>query len=1126
MLRIELAGRLSVLAEDGTLLTARDFPGRQGRLAFARLVTADGPVPAEVLADLLWPDRPPNTWRRDLAAVVSKLRALLARVGVNGRQVLRHEGGCYELVRPVVVVRIDVEEADAALTAAKRALAGGDLAAADRAATSAAEIARRQFLPGEAGEWVDQQCGRLEDLLLGALDVRAASAPAAEAVRCATEAVAVRPLREVGHLHLIRAHLRNGSRSEALRAHARCRQLLRAELGVEPMPAIAEAFMEALATVDENSTRVTVPLPWPLRAPDAGQFVGRSAELAALGQLLHAEGVARVAHLVGPAGVGKTGLAAALGRAAHREGAVVLAGRCDQDPARPFLPFAQALGHLVRHLPPALVTTLAAGWDDDLAKIVPDLVPLAWPDGEGPGAGRWPGLEAAASRYRLFEAVTAVLARLTAHAPAVLVIDDVHRAGHSTIDLLHHIVVSGRAPRLLVVSTGRPWRAMSGQGPEARLVDLERSGHLVVIPVRPLEVSDVATLLGGHAELAEDVHRVTAGNALFAVQLARHLSDTGVSTLTEAGLPSGIAAVIRARFGLLDDVTWRVLCAAAVAGPRFSVPLLARVTGLPEARTSQVLERSRAAGLLHELDDEFCFAHDIVRMALIEQLGAPRREALHRAVGEAIEATAPWSSQALAGHFLAAGASTRDKALRYCVLTAQAAAEATAHGEAARFYRDAVRASAHVGPSRRGALLLALATEQLHGGDPSAADTFHEAARTARHAGDPRLLARCAIGMADRWAPTGSMARDTVHLLSEALEALPDDADLLRATVLARLASTRRWEAAPGPRRQLGHQAVSVARQAGDPAVLAECLDAQTAADWGPGEADERRRAGHEIVDLAHRASRPELALRGHAWGIIASLETADRPGLDTELAAYQELARFLRQPRYLWYAHSREAMRAIMTGDYQRGSGLAQHGRDIARQAGEADADNLYAAVMFPVWFAHAGRDHRSAITTAIQAAADQPAKDTLTCAAHLLAAAAAGQPHTAYRASTQRLLHLTQAPRTMHWLFNTVTLAAAAAHQHDVATAERLHPILLPYENTTVIWAGAAAFFGAVSHWLGILETTLHDLDSARRHLDTASKIHTDLGAPAWIKRSQDALATLPSASTQPTAEHRART
>ncbi len=397
------------------------------------------------------------------------------------------------------------------------------------------------------------------------------------------------------------------------------------------MAAIAEAFFEALDGGGAETTSVTVPLPVSLQAPERGLFVGRSAELAALRGLLHAEGAARVAHLIGPAGVGKTGVASALGRAAQSDGTVVLAGRCDEHAARPFQPFAQALAHLVGHVPPKLVTALVGDAADDLVKIFPGLPARPSPPGEAPRPGPWSGLEPAAARYRLFDAVTAVLALLAARMPTVLVIDDVHRADPSTIDLLRHVVVSGRARRLLVVTTGRPWHAAGSDGPAALFADLERSGHLAVMPIGPLAVGDVAALLGEHADLAEEVHRSTGGNAFFAVQLVQHLSDTGASTVQGAGLPSGATALIRARFDLLDDVTWRALCAAAVAGARFTPALLARATGLSEDRMSDVLDHARTAGLLlHQPDDEFAFVHDILRTALVEQLGATRRVALRR----------------------------------------------------------------------------------------------------------------------------------------------------------------------------------------------------------------------------------------------------------------------------------------------------------------------------------------------------------------------------------------------------------------------------------------------------------------------------------------------------------------
>lgn len=150
-MRVQLCGRMCVQGDDGVMIDSSVFPGRQGRIVFAYLVSAAQPVPREVLADLLWPERLPDAWRRDLAAVVSKLRALLARLGLDATAVLRGGGDSYELVvspRP----EVDADAAVAWLAESESALRRGDLGGALQAAQSVAGVARRAFLPGEAGD--------------------------------------------------------------------------------------------------------------------------------------------------------------------------------------------------------------------------------------------------------------------------------------------------------------------------------------------------------------------------------------------------------------------------------------------------------------------------------------------------------------------------------------------------------------------------------------------------------------------------------------------------------------------------------------------------------------------------------------------------------------------------------------------------------------------------------------------------------------------------------------------------------------------------------------------------------------------------------------------------------------
>jgi hypothetical protein len=391
----------------------------------------------------------------------------------------------------------------------------------------------------------------------------------------------------------------------------------------------------------------------------------------------------------------------------------------------------------------------------------------------------------------------------------------------------------------------------------------------------------------------------------------------------------------------------------------------------------------------------------------------------------------------------------------------------------------------------------------MRAGDLRARTAFHSAAAEARTSGDTLLLARAALGVTATWAPTGTVDPERVALLSEALAALPAGQDQLKAQLLSGLASARYWEEDPAPRAQLSAQAVVIARRLGDRATLATCLDAQNSSTWAPGDAAARQATAREIIDLAASAGDPELAVRGHAWGITAAVELGDPDALDRELAAYTTLADELRQPRYRWYARSRQAMRAIMTGDFPGGERIAGDGRDIAGRAGEPDAENLLVAVLFPVWLERPHKDARHRLSSAIHSASNDRVRDTLTCARLLWETTADADP-ARYQARLRLLGDQIGEPRDMHWSFNMACLASAAARQQDKPMAERLADVLEPYAATGIVWAGAAAFFGSAAHWLGMLTTTLGRHQQAGQYLATAMAFHQRLGAAPWVART----------------------
>lgn len=251
MVRVYLSGRMAIEG-DGGLLGEEDFPGRQGRSVFAFLAGRRGrPVSRSAVADALWDGRPPPSWSASLSAIVSKLRALLSRAGVDGNAALRGSGGCYELRLPPGSW-VDHEAAESGIHEAEAALDGEEPDRAYGPSAVALLIARRPFLPGEEGRWIERRRRKLASILVRARECRAEiylwNGEHSLAVEAAREAVALRRFRESGYRILMRAHHAAGNSAEALRVYERCRELTLEELGVPPSRETRAVHSEILAS--------------------------------------------------------------------------------------------------------------------------------------------------------------------------------------------------------------------------------------------------------------------------------------------------------------------------------------------------------------------------------------------------------------------------------------------------------------------------------------------------------------------------------------------------------------------------------------------------------------------------------------------------------------------------------------------------------------------------------------------------------------------------------------------------------------------------------------------------------------------------------------------------------------
>jgi DNA-binding SARP family transcriptional activator len=210
------------------------LPGRQGRLLVGYLALhRHQRIPRAVLVDALWGESPPGAPGTALNALVSKIRAVAGPAGLPAR--------------------VDVEDALTSVHAAETAVAVGDWRRVWTPSLTAHFVTRRRLLPESDAPWVEAWRRRLHDVGIRALEcygtacleLGGAELPGAE--RAARELVELAPLRETGHLLLMRALAARGNVAEALAAYERLRVLLREELGVDPCRAVQDAYAGLLA---------------------------------------------------------------------------------------------------------------------------------------------------------------------------------------------------------------------------------------------------------------------------------------------------------------------------------------------------------------------------------------------------------------------------------------------------------------------------------------------------------------------------------------------------------------------------------------------------------------------------------------------------------------------------------------------------------------------------------------------------------------------------------------------------------------------------------------------------------------------------------------------------------------
>jgi predicted ATPase len=329
-----------------------------------------------------------------------------------------------------------------------------------------------------------------------------------------------------------------------------------------------------------------------MEAAASGIFVGRAGELGQLQRALDATraGSGTTALVAGEAGIGKTRLAAELAARARHAGFEVLLGRSidlvgTELPYQPLVEALRPLGGL--------------------------------PQVDGQAAG---------SQLRVFQDTLALLFDRAAAAPLLLVLEDLHWADTSTLDLVVFLAHHLDDRRVLLLGTCRADEPTSAARVRRLADGVRRSGSALLVELGPLDREELTALLAAHtdappsAALTDAIVARSEGNPFFAEELLAAAGDQ------DGALPRGLRDLLLQRVTGLDPPAQGLLRLAAAAGRDVGYPLLRAAAALPEREVRASLRQAVEHGVLVAVQatGSFRFRHALLAEA-VYATRAPRR---------------------------------------------------------------------------------------------------------------------------------------------------------------------------------------------------------------------------------------------------------------------------------------------------------------------------------------------------------------------------------------------------------------------------------------------------------------------------------------------------------------------
>lgn len=456
----------------------------------------------------------------------------------------------------------------------------------------------------------------------------------------------------------------------------------------------------------------------PVRAVDqAGVLYGREAEVDSLRRLCRRVegGSGRCAVISGEAGMGKSHLALHFQEHLGGRGWRVHRGYCySHTAANPFAPWIHILTSFFGIGPADSAEARTEKALAALKRLRPDLVetaPLlnALLTLSIPETDVVRSLDDEARRRRLFELVAEVLKAATKDSPIAVLVEDLHWADHSSLQLVSYVATSLGSSRLLLCLTHRPEEELALDLPPALTVTIAL-GELPEDAALQL-VRTVLDRPEVPAEAAEVILSKARGNPLFLEEVARSIRQSGAldrvlsappfklaEELAALEISDRIQGLIMSRIDALRVSTREVLRAAAVIGIAFDFATLRSILDRDgddadlEARLQELVQLDHVSREEEIEGLSYRFKHALIQEIAYDSLLFARRRELHHRVAACLEAEYAETLEPLYGDIVHHYARSGDgpKILIYALKAGDKAREVFANEEAIEYYRRAL----------------------------------------------------------------------------------------------------------------------------------------------------------------------------------------------------------------------------------------------------------------------------------------------------------------------------------------------------------------------------------------------------------------------------------------------------